>query len=394
MDGHPTSIEAAPTTAPATRQLAVHFTGSGAEYFRIWAVNVLLVLLTLGLYLPLAKARRLRYVHANTWVDGEALAFHGDPWRMFRGFLMLAVLAVAYLGAGEFAPAASAAVLLMLYAVWPALWRASMQYRLANTSWRGLRMGFEGSLHDAYLCFLPVYVPLTMSALLDGAMASHGPSTDPALNTGLWGLVSGLALSLTAPWTLTLAKRYQHGGYRIADQRLRIRLQARSVYFIGFKSAMLGFFASLVVMAAGFALGSLLGLALNHGAGLAGSSTYVSLMMVLLFGLFYGGVLTPYAATRLQNLTWSNTRSDGLRFESSLDGWALVHLTVRNWLLILLTAGLYRPSATMATLRLRLEAIGISVETEPDHWLAPKGVAHADAAGEAAGDFFGMDLGL
>jgi uncharacterized membrane protein YjgN (DUF898 family) len=43
------------------RQLPIRFTGSGSEYFRIWAVNLLLIVVTLGLYLPFAKARRIRY---------------------------------------------------------------------------------------------------------------------------------------------------------------------------------------------------------------------------------------------------------------------------------------------------------------------------------------------
>ena len=43
----------------------VAFTASGSEYFRIWIVNLLLIIVTLGLYLPFAKARRLRYFYAN-----------------------------------------------------------------------------------------------------------------------------------------------------------------------------------------------------------------------------------------------------------------------------------------------------------------------------------------
>lgn len=54
----------------AARVLEIRFTGSGSEYFRIWAVNLLLIILTCGLYLPFAKMRRIRYVYANTLIDG------------------------------------------------------------------------------------------------------------------------------------------------------------------------------------------------------------------------------------------------------------------------------------------------------------------------------------
>ncbi len=40
-----------PATAPVTgHAVGATFTGHGSEYFRIWVVNVLLTLLTLGLY--------------------------------------------------------------------------------------------------------------------------------------------------------------------------------------------------------------------------------------------------------------------------------------------------------------------------------------------------------
>ena len=64
------SVAAAAVLPPQTRVLKIRFTGSGSEYFRIWAVNLLLILVTLGLYLPFAKARRIRYFYANTLVDG------------------------------------------------------------------------------------------------------------------------------------------------------------------------------------------------------------------------------------------------------------------------------------------------------------------------------------
>jgi hypothetical protein len=126
------------------------FTGSGSEYFRIWIVNLLLMLVTLGFYFPYAKVRRLRYFHANTLVDGQALGFHGDPRKMMRGYVLMLVLAGLYGVAGKVSPVSGLIALLVLAGLWPALWRASLQFRLANTSWRGLRLRFDGDLPGAY----------------------------------------------------------------------------------------------------------------------------------------------------------------------------------------------------------------------------------------------------
>ena len=65
-----TTLSAELTGSPKVQQVLnrkfyVVFTGSGSEYFRIWIINLLLTLATAGLYLPWAKARRLRYFMGN-----------------------------------------------------------------------------------------------------------------------------------------------------------------------------------------------------------------------------------------------------------------------------------------------------------------------------------------
>src|SRR5437870_11095625 len=91
-----TTTTEAPAAPPGSYRLAMRFTGSGSEYFRIWIVNLLLILVTLGLYFPFAKVRRLRYFYGNTQLGGEEFDFHGNPWKMLRGFLLMAAFGGAY----------------------------------------------------------------------------------------------------------------------------------------------------------------------------------------------------------------------------------------------------------------------------------------------------------
>ena len=51
---------------PAIEAHAVRFTGLGSEYFRVWIVNVLLMLATLGLYTPFARYRSIKYFYGYT----------------------------------------------------------------------------------------------------------------------------------------------------------------------------------------------------------------------------------------------------------------------------------------------------------------------------------------
>lgn len=80
---------------------------------------------------------------------------------MFRGFVLLVFLMAAYGAAWQFSSLAALIAFIALCVMWPALWRASMRFRLANTSWRALRMGFDGRLNDAYWAVAPHYVPLS-----------------------------------------------------------------------------------------------------------------------------------------------------------------------------------------------------------------------------------------
>ncbi|MDB5964421.1 MAG: hypothetical protein JWQ72_921, partial [Polaromonas sp.] len=59
--------------AGAGHRLDIVFTGSGSEYFRIWIVNMLLMVVTFGFYFPWSKVRRLRFFFSNTLVGGQPL---------------------------------------------------------------------------------------------------------------------------------------------------------------------------------------------------------------------------------------------------------------------------------------------------------------------------------
>lgn len=386
---------AAPPPSPATpRVLEIRFTGSGSEYFRIWAVNLLLILVTLGLYLPFAKARRIRYFYANTLVDGQALSFHGDPWKMFRGFMLMLLLMAAYSGAGHLSPTAAFIAFLILCAVWPALWRASLQFRLGNTGWRGLRMRFEGSLKDAYLACAPSYLP---AIALVGAAALMEPDAStqaargftPAM--GLY-LAGALCMLLLAPWSLALFKRYQHNGYRVAGQHSHIRLSAARVYLLALKTfgiALLAVVLAGAVVAVLFVAARAMG---GPGRGVGGA-VFTTVGIVIAYVLMFA-IVMPYGAARMQDLVWNGTRSEALAFRSQLNFRSLFGLTLKNWLLTVLTLSLYRPFAAVATARLRLQAVSIDSSEDPADWVASAQTGHADATGDIAGDFFGIDMGL
>ncbi|OWQ45135.1 hypothetical protein CDL60_20535 [Roseateles noduli] len=375
------------------RKLEIQFTGSGSEYFRIWIVNLLLTIVTASLYWPFAKARRIRYFYANTLIDGHALSFHGDPWKMFRGHLLLVVLMGTYSAAGHFSPLAGLVAFGVMAAIWPALWRAGMQFRLGNTGWRGLRFGFVGTLKGAYLPVLPIWVMsgIVLTAQAIAGRADLSANGKPQFGAVEWLVIAAtLLMALVAPWVMTGIKRYQHNGYRIAAQQGELELGAGSVYWLCLKGAGIGL---LVV------LGGTIVTMLMSGISIFLGKSQVALMvsMFVSMGLIYLLIFTvvgSFFTARFQNLLWNRTTTDDLSFTSQLRFVALAKLTLKNWLLTAVTLGLYRPFAAVNTARLRLEAVSLTMDGDPETWVAGQESASQDAAGDLAGDFFGIDMGL
>jgi uncharacterized membrane protein YjgN (DUF898 family) len=390
--------------AQPRREIALVFTASGSEYLRIWIVNVLLTVATLGFYLPFAKARRLRYFYANTLIDGQPLAFHGDPWKLLRGYIVMLLLFGGYAVSGHFSAWAAVAMFVLLALLWPALWRSSLRFRLHNSSWRGLRFGFEGSLAGAYQAILPLFLPAFIIVVANAWALSGIDQSDPTamqramLAQGAWVALGFLVLVALAPLCLCMVKRYQHGGYRWAGQRAAFGAGAGAFYKLGLKSVgltlLLVLLLALVLGVLTWAAAPMLRGAVGDSPQQRGAAAALSLFLGLGIGYLAVWLLGSYFSARLQDLSWNATTSQALAFQSRLRARSLAWLSLKNLLLTVITLGLYRPFAVVKVMALRLSALRVQVDGDIDSWQGSAALPESSASGEMAGDFFGIDLGL
>ena len=396
------ALPPAPPHRPQT--LDIRFTGSGSEYFRIWIVNLLLTLVTLTLYLPFARARRMAYFQNNTLVGGDPLGFHADPWKMFRGYLLVLVLGLGYWAVSNFMPAFSWAALVVFMALWPLLWRSSLQFRLRNTSWRGVRLNFVGDTKSAYMAMLPMFLPaLAFVGLLPEPVEGEEIAEETARYAAAVAGAVVLAFVLLLPWLWARIKRYQHGGYAFAQERTELTVGAGRFYGLFFKILGVSLAVMLVVGSVmGAAFGVLMLMGMTNWAELSsGGGALAGLLAAVVFGVIVlmAYVLMPlivgsYTTSRLQNLLWANTRSQKIEFQSDLRLGPLFRVGLVNWLLIALTLGLYWPFAKVRQARVKLEAMSLVVQGDVDEWVAEAQPAGRGVLGDAAGDFFGIDMGL
>jgi uncharacterized membrane protein YjgN (DUF898 family) len=371
-----------PPVAQGPAELGIRFVGSGSEYFRIWIVNLLLTLVTLGIYYPFAKTRRLKYFHGATEVGGHPLSFHGTPWGMFRGYVLAALLVVLYNMAGKVSPMFGLIAFALLMLGWPALWHASLRFRLANTGWRGLRLRFTGTRGGAYGAFALLFAVLVMFVIgVTLASSTSQVLKSHALIVILLAYPVSLALVPAGFW---LQRRYQQGHLAIANEQTAFDVGAGQFYRL-FGIAVL--YSLLLVLAGALAI---FGFGKAHVLSMPWTFTALLMGGYLVVLCVVGG----YFVARLQNLTWNGTRSPGLAFRSALPAGALIQLRFKNWLLTLVTLGLYHPYAAVASARLRLESVRLLPTVDVDGLVAAQNANASTATGDAAGDLFGLDFGL
>ena len=375
---------AAPPHPPASavdatpRPLELSFTGSGKEYFRIWIVNLLLTIATLGIYSAWAKVRRLQYFDRNTHLAGATFDFHGDPKAILRGRVLAVILLAAYQYAFGFSLEIGLAVIAFLLLALPFLMRGALRFRLSNTVYRGLPFGFSGTARGAYLAYLPPMVTF----LLPGVLLAIFPKS--ALVA--WAMLLYLAWPLMHGWM----KRYQHRHLLYGDQASHYDLPARRFYR---PYLMVGLFMFVGMFAFGVAMALVFGLvgAAAGGARAAGAAVGALLMMVLLAYFFYL-LAGPYMQVRLANLVWSGTSFPGLRIRSTMVVSEFMMLQTANTVLTLLTLGLYRPFAVVKVYRYRLAHLQLEADGDFERAVARAGRTRDGATGDGAADFVGIDL--
>ena len=123
----------------------------------------------------------------------------------------------------------------------------------------------------------------------------------------------------------------------------------------------------------------------------------LSILMGLLFTVSVVALLSfvsAYYQSRKQNVIWNNTVHPHLRFVSDLRCKRLWLLRMKNWLLMVLTLGLYSPYAAMAIAKLRLESVTLETTLDFDQMLALGGRLKANVVGDAVTDIFDIDVGF
>ena len=153
----PSAVPASPSGAHGIRR--ARFMGSGAALFGIHVVNVLLTLLTLGVYFFWAKVKVRAYFLSETDFEGDRFAYHGTGREMLVGFVKAAVFFFIPITLLSMLPELTGASLRVRYVAnlvgyllasvfVPMAMIGARRYRLSRTSWRGIRFSLRANTWD------------------------------------------------------------------------------------------------------------------------------------------------------------------------------------------------------------------------------------------------------
>lgn len=336
-----------------TTEQKLQFTGRGGEYFKIWIINLFLTIVTLGVYSAWAKVRRLRYFYRHAELAGSGFDFHGNPVRILIGRILALALFGAYKYAVDLKSAVSIGIVALVALIAPALLRNSLRFRLYNSSWRGTRFHFRGSIGGAYRVFL--------------------------LNP----LLAGLTLGILVPFGHQRLKAYQHGNSWFGKSPFSFHAGVGGFY--SKYLIILAFISILSVVAGPVGYGTLQALGTPSMYGKLALVWSIMTVITVSIGAIFNALLT--------NLIWSNTRLGDHLIECALSPWGLLWVVVSNFALTAVTLGFYYPWAAVRLARFQLEAITIHPAGDLQDFMQAE-PEEIGAIGEEAASLFDFDISL
>ena len=149
------------------RVLALEFRGNGFEYFKIWIVNVLLTILTLGIYSAWAKVRTNRYFYSNLYLDESNFRYLAQPLTILKGRLIAVAALIAYSFVSVYSPEAGIGLAVLLMIGVPYFVNQSLRFNNRMSAYKNIQFRFRGTYWEAFMVLYiwPILGVLTLGIL-------------------------------------------------------------------------------------------------------------------------------------------------------------------------------------------------------------------------------------
>ena len=221
----------------------VIFQGKTSEYFGVWIVNLLLSLVTLGIYSAWSKVRRKKYFYNNTLIENVGFDYHAKPTSILKGRLIAVAFFAGYGMSPSIHPFLPAVFLGVFFIGLPWLVVRGSLFNARNTSHRGLRFNFVGKLFKAVQIFVGLPILLFGVPII---LASVWAFTQQNIFFSLMRLplIIFSSICLFIPYIAYRKKVFSVNNYQFGLSQFELKVKLKDFYKV--YSKMLGVFILLV----------------------------------------------------------------------------------------------------------------------------------------------------
>ncbi|TKB45522.1 YjgN family protein [Thalassotalea mangrovi] len=352
--------DAAPVVNKTYQPKAFHFHGKAGEFFKIWVVNVVLSILTLGIYSAWAKVRTNRYFFSHTELDGHRFSYLAQPLQILKGRIIAVVLFGGFYLLNLFAPVAGLVASLLFLVLMPFLICASMRFNMRMTSYRNVRFDFKGSPWDA------------------------------AINFILLPVASVFTLYLLLPWVLKRMDKFIVDNTRYGNKAFNTKITSGTYYMaalatIGLTLGLMLFFGVMMAIIGGVGAEAFQ----QDGA----TSALVTIVTMGIYLLFFTFIQALYKSI-IRNYLFENTELDDVAtFASSFQFSSLAWLQISNIVALVCTLGFAYPWTKVRTANYTVNNTQINIcdDIQP---VIDTIVEETSALGDEVANVFDVDVAL
>lgn len=345
----------------------IEFKGAAKEYFGIWIVNLLLTIVTLGIFSAWAKVRRQRYFYGNTFLDGYNFDYHARPISILIGRIIVISAIVIYQVLITLSPVAGLIIIPYLFAL-PWIINRSLRFNARVSSYRNIRFDFAGSYWQAFMAFI------------------------------VMPLVAVFSFGVLLPFASRKSARYVGNNLRYGQAEFRSDPRIGDLYRNFGASFLLWITAATLVIA----IGALAIFTVGIDNDLVSQGTGGKPDIIAVFGLGLPIILIYAVAifvfifyqTGVRNVVYNaTTLTEDHSLSSSVNRSGYAWVLISNLFAIVFTLGLLKPWATIRSWRYKTERTGMVSYAPMDDFVGTIQQEGAAAPAEYL-DIEGIDLGF
>jgi len=158
-----------------TQSGATTFEGTASEYFGIWIVNIILSIITIGIYSAWAKVKRETYFKSNTYIGRYDFGYHATGFQILKGRLIAFLVLIVINIIATFFPLIGPVIFIAFIFLIPLIINNSMRFTARMTSYRNVRFNWSGTYWQSFWFFMiaPIISIVSLGILMPLISKSH-----------------------------------------------------------------------------------------------------------------------------------------------------------------------------------------------------------------------------